>query len=124
MAEEIKITEEETTEGNTFLAGVRRVLMAGVGAVALAQEEAEDFVNNLVERGEIAEKDGRKLVNELVEKRRSKAEESAENLSSEMDKRMENLLKRMNIPTKADIDELSKKVATLTRKVDDLKKSK
>lgn len=124
MAEEIEIMEEETAERNAFLAGVRRVLMAGVGAMALAQEEAEDFVNKLVEKGEIAEKDGRKLVNDLVEKRRTKAQESADNLSSEVDKRMENLLTRMNIPTKADIDALSKKVATLTKKVDELKQSK
>ena len=56
-----EILEEELSEAtSTFLGGVRRVLMAGVGAVALAQEEIDEFVGKLVERGEIAEKDGRK----------------------------------------------------------------
>ncbi len=93
----------------------RKVLLAGIGAVALAQDEAEDFVNRLVERGEIAEKDGRKLIREVVEKRRKTT-------TKEVDKRVQNLYDAMNIPTKADIEALSAKIAALTRKVDELKK--
>jgi len=67
----IEIIEEEVNEeSNALLEAVRRVLMAGVGVVVLAQEEVEEFVNKLIERGEIAEKDGRKLINEVVEKRK------------------------------------------------------
>ena len=54
----VKPVEEHEPRGTLYEAA-RRVLLAGMGAVALAQEEAEDFVNRLVERGEIAEKDAR-----------------------------------------------------------------
>ncbi len=122
MAEDIEIIEEETAESkNSFLAGVRRVLLAGIGAVTLAQEEVEAFVNKLVEKGEIADKDGRKLINELLEKRQTRAQESKANLNKELDKRMEALLGKMNVPTKADIDALSQKVVALSQKVDELK---
>jgi RNA 3'-terminal phosphate cyclase len=68
---EIEIIEEEINdEPNALLETVRRVLMAGVGVVVLAQEEVEEFVNKLIERGEIAEKDGRKLISEVVENRK------------------------------------------------------
>ncbi|HEB65380.1 MAG TPA: poly(hydroxyalkanoate) granule-associated protein, partial [Chloroflexi bacterium] len=43
-------TEEER---GTLYEAARKVLMAGIGAVALAQDEAENFVNKLVERGEL-----------------------------------------------------------------------
>ena len=73
----IEIIEEEVSEeSNALLDAVRRVLMAGIGAVVLAQEEVEEFVNKLIDRGEIAEKDGRKLINEVVEKRKKKAQDT------------------------------------------------
>jgi len=126
MAGKIKIEEEVVAEEgqNPFVEGIRRVLLAGVGAVSGAQGEAEKFVNKLVEKGEIAEKDGRSLLNELAENRKNRAQESGKRVSDELEKRMESLLNRMNIPTKTDIEQLSNKVAELTKKIDTLKDQK
>lgn len=125
MAEKIEIQEEAVEEGkNPFVEGIRRVLLAGVGAVSIAQDEAEKFVNKLIEKGEIAEKDGRSLLNDLSENRKQRAQESGKRVSDELEKRMESLLNRMNIPTKSDIEQLSNKVAELTKKIDTLKEQK
>jgi poly(hydroxyalkanoate) granule-associated protein len=121
---QIEIIEDEVKEEpNALFDAVRRVLMASIGAFVLAQEEVEEFVNKLIERGEIAEKDGRKLINEIVEKRRKKAQETGQTAQEEMDKRVEGLLDRLNIPTKSDIDALNAKVTELTEKVESLKKN-
>ena len=40
-----------------------------------------------------------------------------------MDKRVEAILGRMNVPSKADIDALSGKITALTKKVDELKEA-
>ncbi len=111
--EEIEEMEEEAR--NRFFENARKVLLAGIGAVALAQDEMEDFVNRLVERGQIAEKDARKLVKEVTEKRTRRAEK-------ELDKRVEELLERLNVPSKGDIEALTHKINTLTHKIDELKK--
>lgn len=95
----------------------RKVLLASIGAMALAQDEVEDFVDRLVERGEIAEKDGRKLVKEIIDRRKS------ETRRAEVHKRVEEALDRFNVPTKSDIEALSEKIAALSKKVDDLKKT-
>ena len=128
MAEEIEVVEEESLGANPFVSTVRRVLMASVGAVVLAQEEIEDFVQKLVERGELAEQDGRKLITDLREKRQSaedstkeKVQETGEKTSATMDRGMEGMLGRMNIPSKSDIEDLSEKIAALSEKVDALK---
>lgn len=122
MAEKIQIEEEAVEEGkNPFVEGIRRVLLAGVGAVSLAQDEAEKFVHKLIDKGEIAEKDGRSLLNDLAENRKQRAQESSKRVSDELEKRMESLLNRMNIPTKSDIEQLSNKVAELTQKIETLK---
>jgi poly(hydroxyalkanoate) granule-associated protein len=106
-------------EANALVDLVRKVLLASIGAVALAQDEVEDFVNKLVERGQIAEQDGRKLVKDVMERRKKTTEKAEEGL----DKRVEDLLGRMNVPTKADVEALSAKITALTKKVDELKKA-
>jgi len=122
MKDEIEITEElEPVEtANTLLNGLRRVLLAAIGAVVLTQEQIEDFVGKLVERGEIADGDARNLLSDIGDRRKKivlgntkKAEETADN-------RIEALLTKMNIPTKTEIDALSDKIEELSRKVDHL----
>lgn len=114
---------EPTTNGkeepNALFEAARKVLLAGIGAVALAQDEVEDFVDRLIERGEIAEKDGRKLVREVMDKRKKEASKAED----EVTKRVENVLDRMSVPSKADIETLSEKITQLSKKIDDLKKA-
>jgi poly(hydroxyalkanoate) granule-associated protein len=110
-----EVVEEETT----ILESLRRVLLASIGVVALTIDEMGDLVDKLVERGEIAEQEGKKLVNEIKEKRKKKTGEAEDQAS----KRMREMMDKMDIPSKADIEELSNKIATLSRKVDDLKKA-
>lgn len=117
VVEEIIVEGKEETKPFTEM--LHKILLASIGAVALAQEEIEDFVNKLVERGELAEKDGRKLVREVMDRRKKDAEKAEDQLT----KRVEDILGRMNVPTKSDIDALGEKVAALTNKVDSLKKS-
>ena len=73
----------------------------------------------MVERGEIAEQDGRKLLREVMDRRKKEAQKAED----EMDRRIEEILARLNVPTKSDIDALSAKITALTKKVDELKKS-
>lgn len=110
-----EVVEEETT----ILESLRRVLLASIGVVALTIDEIGDLVDKLVERGEIAEQEGKKLVTEIKEKRKKKTDE-AEDVAN---KRMREMMDKMDIPSKADIEELSNKIATLSRKVDDIKKA-
>lgn len=116
--EEVVETQKEESQ-HQMSEMLRRLFLAAVGAVAIAQEELEALVNKLVERGEIAEKDGKKLINEAMEKRKSKTV----SVGDEIGKSVENVLNKMNIPSKADVDVLSQKIAALSKKIDDLKKT-
>jgi len=118
--EVVEVSEEGVdVEETSILESLRRVLLASVGVVALTIEEIRELVDKLVERGEIAEQEGIKLVIEIKEKRKKKTD-SAEDLASS---RMRELMDKMDIPTKSDIDALSAKIATLSKKVDELKKA-
>ena len=107
---------EDLNSSNTLFQTARKVLLASVGAMALAQDEIEDFVNRLIERGEIAETDGRKLMQEIKERRKANMGKAEDLFSS----RTVSMIKRLNIPTKADIETLSEKIATLSKKMDEI----
>jgi len=111
--------KDGSEERKRLLEAARKVLLAGIGAVALAQDEVEDFVDKLIERGEIAEKDGRKLIREVIDKRKKNAEKTEDEIGS----RVEEVLTRMKVPTKSDIESVSNKIAALSEKLDELKKS-
>ena len=56
-------------------------------------------------------------------KRKKEAQKASHKAEEEMNKQVEQILERLNVPTKGDIDTLSEKIASLTKKVDELKKS-
>ncbi len=113
MPETAEVVAEEEERSPLFEA-MRKVMLAYVGGWALAYDELEDLVERFVERGEVAEKDARKLVQEMAEKRRPMG----------LERRMEELLTRMDVPSKADIQALGAKIAALTEKVEELKKTR
>lgn len=113
-----KTTKDEEKSSSPLFKASRRVLLAAVGAVALAQDEIEDFVNRLVERGEIAEKEGNSLVDEVIQRRKK----VIDRIQSRSTNRVDEALERMNIPTRKDLEILNTKLQALTEKIDTLKK--
>jgi poly(hydroxyalkanoate) granule-associated protein len=109
---------------------LRKLMLAGVGAFALSREEMEQFLNRLVERGELAQKDAQKLIDESVERFRKTAQPQTVQLQSnvsslgvQVESSFEQFLNRLNIPSKRDIDELSAKIAQLAARVEELRRA-
>ena len=112
--------EVVTEEQSKVQEALHRVVLAALGTVGLVQDEVEQFVNKAVERGQMAEKEARKTVQDVSEKRKS-AEKQMDKSFKEVDKRFEEMLAKLNIPTKNDITSLNEKIADLTKKVEELK---
>lgn len=90
----------------------RMILLAGIGAISLAQDEVNNFLDRLVERGEMAESDARRLVKEVSERR--------ENLENERRMRAKDM-SRPATATRADIEALNARVAELTRQIEEMR---
>jgi poly(hydroxyalkanoate) granule-associated protein len=128
-------------EKNPLVVAAHKVLLASIGAAALAQEEIEDFINRLVERGSIAEADGRRMAKDILDQRKKQMERAGERaqevatemrssmaegpkkIADDLEQRIEGVLARMNIPTKEEVETLTAKITALTHKVDELKKT-
>lgn len=126
MMEPVKATAKKAADSlngqNPVVKIIRTVMLAAIGAVALSKEEIESIVNRLIEKGEIAESDGRELIGDLLERRKKEeveVSEEAEKVGGVVDQRVESILNRMNIPSKGDVESLSRKIGSLSQKVDD-----
>ncbi len=124
MMSPVKATAQKAVDSlngqNPVIKAVRTVMLAAIGAVALSKEEIEAIVNRLVEKGEIAETDGRELISDLMDRRKKETEVAAVKKEGILDQRVESILNRMNIPSKGDVESLSRKIGALSQKVDDL----
>lgn len=114
--------KESPMEGTRLLEPLRKMLLASVGAMALATDEAEELISRLVERGQIAQEEGRKLAQEMMAKSRERMEARREKMESALDARIEKALERLNVPTKAEIESLSASIDELSKKIDKLAK--
>ena len=115
---------------NLYLA-VRKALLASLGMVAITAEEASELLDRLVDRGELAESDAQQIIRNLRAQSRQH-EEEADKAREEMTRKaslaledsVETILTRLNVPNKADIEELSRKISQLNEKVSSLNRAK
>jgi poly(hydroxyalkanoate) granule-associated protein len=141
MSEEIEVKVRQvaneqggnSNEADPIVDLMRRLLMASIGAVALTYDEAERLIKRLVERGELAQKDGEKVLNELMgrlQQQNSGASSDDQsqpftnmNIGGQIESGLEQLLNSLNIPSRRDIDDLSTKMAQLAERVEELRKT-
>lgn len=117
-----EMTEAASNGKNPVVSGVHNALRASIGLFALGKDEVEAVVNRMVERGELAEKDGRKIIVDLFDRPKKRVRQMNENVESAFDEQMNAILKTLNVPTQADLHELGDKLGDLADKVEQLSK--
>lgn len=110
--------KETSRPRGTLYETTRTVLLAGIGAISLAQDEINNFLDKLVERGEMADSDARKLVREVMDRRENLERERRDQLKERRAAKTAE-----HTPTRADIEALNERVAELTRQIEELRRS-
>ncbi len=109
-----------TESGNdrfTVVSALRWAMLFGVGSVLVLREKTREFVEQAIEKGQEAEKEGKKLVQEMLAEKRQKDKEREDTL----DARINAALERRNVPTETEIRELNQKIIELSEHIDELK---
>ncbi len=112
--------EPEKSEYHSFYDVARRILLAGIGAIAISHDEIEEFVDKLVERGEIARKDRENLLAEMRERRKKFFEDEQHHAHKAVDK----IFDHLQVPMHKDVEELSQKISELEKKIEQLLQTK
>lgn len=107
----------------------RDVWLAGLGALATMEEEGTKLFNRLVERGKEYESTSAKQIDELTEraaeqqkKAMARAEETTRAAQSAFADTIDKAFERFGVPTRAEVDDLSKKVDRLSQQIETLSK--
>jgi poly(hydroxyalkanoate) granule-associated protein len=114
--------EQENGIPQMLLNNAHKLFQVSLGAVMMVQDEVVNLTDKLIEQGEATESKSRKRVDKFVDGRKKETKDLTKRLEKNWDKQMGNLLHRMNIPSRAEINSLNNKITRLSKKVDELKK--
>ena len=101
-----------------------KIWLAGLGALSTAEKEGAKLFTTLVQKGEAYEAKGKKQINKVktkVEDAVDAAESNFQKLSDSLDEKVSDTIKKLGVPTRSEIQRLTKRVEELTAKVDQLK---
>jgi poly(hydroxyalkanoate) granule-associated protein len=101
-----------------------QIWLAGLGAVATAQEEGGKLFKNLVEKGEDFEKAGKNRVEQAkgaVSGVKVVAESYWDTFERTLDDKVTAVIHRIGVPTKDEIDTLTERVESLTASIEKLR---
>ena len=106
--------------GKGIMESAQQIWLAGLGAFAKAQEEGGKVFEALVKEGETIQARTRKLTDEKIAVVAGKAAGTWDRLEQVFEDRVARALGSLGVPSKKDIDKLSKRVAELTAVVQGL----
>lgn len=97
----------------------KKSLLFGIGLMTITREKAEKVMQNLVERGEVGTEDAKNFVNELLEK----GDQEKAAVQETIKKEFEDIRKKFDFVTKTDIAQLEAKIGELEAKLTALQAS-
>lgn len=108
-----------------------KIWLAGLGALAAAEEEGSKLFKNLVERGEGFESKGRERygdvkssVGDAAEQAKDRVESTWDKVEGRLDEAVTGALGRLGVPSRDEIATLTQRVEELTAVVEQLKPAK
>lgn len=95
---------------------IERGMLAGLGVLTLTRDKVKQFVDKLVEEGEVEPEEASSVVDRLVTRGEEERDELRKLVRQELDKA------RSGVPVivRKDIEELSQKIDELTARIEDL----
>lgn len=92
----------------------QKIWLAGLGALAVAEQEGVKMFDSLVERGREWEGRGKERMGEA----RSRVEHVVEDVEGRIDARVSAAMHRLGVPTRDEIRELTRRVEELNAKLE------
>jgi len=90
---------------------IKKAIFIGAGLASMTAEKIEEAVAEIVRKGEISEKQGRELVQDLKER----SGKARKDLGEKVEKMIAEALQRLNLPNRREIEELKTRIARLEK---------
>ena len=90
---------------------IKKAIFIGAGLASMTAEKIEEAVAEIVRKGEISEKQGRDLVQDL----KDRSGKARKDLGDRVEKMIEEALQKLKIPSREEIDELKARIDRLEK---------
>ena len=92
---------------------IKKTMLTGIGLALLAKDEVEDLAKELVEKGKMTEKDGKKFLDEL----QKRYEDVQNKLENRVEKTVKEFLKKADVVTADDLKAIKKEIRALKKAI-------
>lgn len=92
---------------------IKKAMFTGIGVLSLTKEKVEDVAKDFVDKGKLSEQEGKKLVQEMLER----SEQSKNELKKQVEVIVKNTMEKMDIASKADMAELKDELREIKEKI-------
>lgn len=91
---------------------IKKTLLTGVGFALLTKEKAEEMAKELASQAKFSEQEGREFVDSLMQQ----SEKARSEFQAKVDETVQASLKKLNLATRAEVDDLKAQLEALKAK--------
>lgn len=92
-----------------MLDSIHKMFLVGMGLAAMTKEKIDEHIKELVEKGKLTEKEGREMADEMLKK----SKQATEDLEKQVEKRVQQTLQKLQVPSKKEVEELAARIEKL-----------
>ena len=93
---------------------LKKTIWIGAGLAAMTAEKIEETVKEIVKKGDISEKEGRELIDDLIEK----SKKAKKDLGERVENVVQETLQRLKIPTRKEMEALKARIEELEKAIE------
>jgi polyhydroxyalkanoate synthesis regulator phasin len=92
---------------------IKKTMLTGIGLAMKTKDELEEWVKEIVNKGELSEKEGKNFLDDLKEK----SEKAQKEFEEKMESKFKDLLKKADIATRDEVNDLKIEIEELKKTV-------
>ncbi len=93
---------------------IKKTMLTGIGLAMKTKDELEEWVKEIVKKGEMSEKEGKNFLDDLKEK----SEKAQKEFEEKIESKFKDLLKKADIATRDEVNDLKNEIQELRKTLD------
>jgi polyhydroxyalkanoate synthesis regulator phasin len=90
---------------------IKKTLLTGIGIAMKTKDELEEWVKEIVKKGEMSENEGKSFLEDIKKKSR----EAQKDLEEKIESKFKDLLRKADIATRNEVSDLKKEIEELKK---------
>jgi polyhydroxyalkanoate synthesis regulator phasin len=93
---------------------IKKTMLTGIGLAMKTKDELEEWVKEIVKKGEMSEKEGKNFLDDI----KDKSEKAQKEFEQKIESKLKDLLKKADIATRDEVNDLKNEIQELRKILD------